>query len=84
MVVTFEYQINWTRCGTMTVDLYKFFPNKARETRKLFRLMVPHLDSQKIQEIEEWLSEKEVEARLFKKDARRYKKYLEIFKEVEK
>ncbi|RZT02921.1 hypothetical protein [Cuneatibacter caecimuris] len=84
MIVTFEYRISWICCGTMTVDLDKFFPNRVGETRKLFRLMVPNLDSQKIREVEAWLSEKEVEARLFGKNAKRYKKYLEIFREVQK
>lgn len=75
MIVTFEYQKNWTCRGTMTVDLEKFFPNTIRKTKKLFKFMLPNLSSQKIQEIEDWLSGKE---------EKRYKRYLEIFREVRK
>lgn len=72
MIVTFEYQNNWTRHGIMTVDLEKFLPNTLRKSRKLFKFMVPNLDSQKIQEIEDWLSGKED------------KRYLKLFEEVQK
>ncbi|MEI1258340.1 hypothetical protein V8Q34_26805 [Blautia sp. JLR.GB0024] len=75
MIVSFEYQNNRTRHNFMTVDFEKFFPNTIRRTKKLFKFMVPNLDSQKIQEIEEWLAGKE---------DKRYKRYLEIFREVKK
>ena len=72
MIVTFEYQNNWTCHGTMIVDLEKFFTNTLRKSRKLFKFMVANLDSQKIQEIEDWLSGKED------------KRYLKLFEEVQK
>lgn len=68
MIVEFEYRANQ---GRMKVDLENFFPNKVGKTRKLFKLMIPNLSSQKIQEIEDWLSGKE-------------ERYLEIFREVRK
>lgn len=71
MIVTFEYQNNRSCHNIMTVNLKKFFPNTLRKTKKLFKLMVPNLDSQKIQEVEEWLSGKED------------KRYLKLFKEVQ-
>ena len=71
MIVTFEYQNNWTCHGTMTIDLEKFLPNTLRKTKTLFKFMVPNMDSQKIQDIEQWLSGKED------------KRYLKLFKEVQ-
>ena len=55
----------------MIVDLEKFFPNTIRYTKKLFKFTLPNLSSQKIQEIEAWLSGKED------------KRYLKLFKEVQ-
>lgn len=55
----------------MIVDLEKFFPNTIRNTKKLFKFTLPNLSSQKIQEIEDWLSGKED------------KRYLKLFKEVQ-
>lgn len=75
MIVTFEYQNNRTCHNFMIVDFEKFFSNTIRNTKKLFKFMLPNLSSQKIQGIEDWLSGKE---------DKRYKRYLEIFREVKK
>lgn len=58
MIVSFEYWTPRMSRGHMTVDMDIFFPNTQKNVRKLFQIMVPELQPEKVSEAREYLQER--------------------------
>lgn len=85
MMVSFEYWTPRMNRGHLTIDLDKFFPNTQKNVRKLFKLMLPELPSEKVSEVREYLRERTQPAVIdWGSVEKRRAEYLEKYRECQK